>query len=146
MADKVLDVDASQVTRNLQRIAAETPDAVDALIGRVLLEGVRRARDKTPVGDTGALRAANAARWHSGEQKPDRSTHANAEAPQPFALQPEGGEGYLYNSMSYAAAVHEDPDAHHNIGEYKFIEKALRELQPVVLKALRDDLLKEIGR
>lgn len=38
------------------------------------------------------------------------------------------GEAYVYNTMDYAAAVHEDLDAHHDVGEAKFIERALLEV------------------
>jgi len=143
--DKHTVIDTSEVSRNLQRLAAKLPGAEDKLLGQVLQAGVKLAQDRTPV-LTGALKAANAAKWHGGEEAPGASGHPEAEMPRPFPAEAKAGEGYLYNSMSYAAAVHEDMDAHHDVGEAKFIEKVLPELGGEMMERIAADLMDELRK
>jgi len=142
MPDKSPSIDFGEIERNLRKMAARVPGAEDRLIGLALMAGVKLVQDRTPV-DTGALKAANAAKWHGGQQPP--GTVAEGESPEHFPLEARSGEGYLYNSMSYAASVHEDLDAYHDVGQAKYIERALPELGEELIRRLADDLMKEIA-
>lgn len=142
MAKKDLEIDFGEISRNLAAMAARTPEVADELVGQTAQAVVKEAMDRTPVGPTGALKAANAAKWHGGEQAPGTSGHPDAEAPEAFAPEPGPAEAYVYNSMRYAAKVHEDMDAHHDIGEAKYIENALGAVGPEMIERIAKGLMK----
>lgn len=137
-------VDSEQMQRNLAKMAQAVPGAIDRLLGKVAVAVVAAADPETPY-DKGSLRAANAAKWHGGEQDP-KPPPAGGEPPLPFGEKARPGEAIVYNSMSYAAAVHEDLAVHHDHGGAKFMENALMETgREEIVRALRDELLKEIA-
>jgi hypothetical protein len=50
-------------------------------------------------------------------------------------------------TMEYAAIVHEDPDAYHPIGQWKYIESVLRESAPYMFKRIANRIeMKKVFR
>ncbi len=56
----------------------------------------------------------------------------------------EGGliSAEITTDVDYAAYVHENPDAHHPIGEWKFIEGPLRESRPYMAQRIAENARK----
>lgn len=103
---------ASEMSRDLRAAADRHPGLVlQALVVEAELE-MAEAKRRAPV-DTGALRA-------SGHVSAPR--HAGGE----FAIDLAFGGP----AAPYAAIVHEDPDAHHPVGQWKYLESVVLESAP----------------
>lgn len=145
--DRALSLDASEITRAIGRLVGDAPEIADGAVKRVALQVVRVAKDKIPV-DTGSLKAAMTAEGVGWQEGPD-PVPKGGRAPQPFAANPEAGEAVIYNSMDYAAAVHEDMETEHKTrGEAKFLENALREVgsDPETLRKIAEHVRNQIAR
>lgn len=120
MADKVSSVDTSEVTRNLQRAAELVPGLEDELLLVLAYRIVEEAKRITPV-DTGALRASLGAKLVSP------------------------GVVMIFATMEYAAAVHENLEAYHEVGQAKYLEVPLNALTGETIQALARDLWAKLG-
>ncbi len=140
-------VDTSEVSAGLRKLVEAAPRSADRTLRETALGVLARAKALAPV-DTGALRASGQAAW-MGTQAAGRGGGAKLHEQGPeggapaFPLQPGPGEAYVAFTMEYAAAVHEDPDAHHDVGEAKFLEKALVEAGQELARKAAEELLKE---
>lgn len=81
---------------------------------------------RVPV-DTGNLRASATERFHQDKN--------NFHGEVSFGNSPEHKI-----ECNYAIYVHEDPDAYHDDGEYKYLYNALQELKPEVSKIICDEI------
>lgn len=99
----------------MAKYASEVPnEAARALMEEVAIEK-REAMRRTPV-DTGALRASHIQRDPVFRGR-DISVTLEVGGP----------------SAPYAWYVHENPDAYHKVGEYKWLERTLLESAPYML-------------
>jgi hypothetical protein len=114
---------AAELRAKLVAIAGETPKRVAGGMYRIALRVRTRSMERTPV-EWGTLKGSH-------------------EVKQPVTA---GGDISVEISVGgaaeeYAIYVHEDPEAHHEHGEYKFLEKSVHEAASTFLP----DLAKEIG-
>jgi hypothetical protein len=103
---------SAEMRRDLQDAATRHPGLV---LQALTVEGeieMAEAKRRTPV-DTGALRA-------SGHVSSPRHSGGTFEIDLAF-----GGP-----AAPYAAIVHEDPDAHHPVGQWKYLESVVLESAP----------------
>lgn len=153
-------VDTSEFNRLLGEIGKRAGDRANQLLRDAALAIEARARELAPV-DTGILRASMGSAWHGGQQAPPATVsgttqdrrgpdgkvirkggkEVTVEVPR-FPLDPKPGEAYIYNTVGYAAAVHEDLEAHHYEGEAKFLEKAITGEGTDILANLAANILK----
>lgn len=111
-----------ELQAKLERFATQFPkEAGGALLAEAEIE-MTESKRRVPV-DTGALRS-------SGFVEGPNFT--------PRAI--ECVLGFGGPAAEYAAAVHEDLDAHHPTGEAKFLERPLMEAAPYLLGRLADRL------
>lgn len=104
---------ASEMRKELRAAARAHPGLVlQALAVEAEIE-MTEAKQRTPV-DTGALRA-------SGHVDAPRQ-----ESSEVFAIDLAFGGP----AAPYAAIVHEDPDAHHPVGQWKYLESVVLESAP----------------
>jgi hypothetical protein len=108
----------AQVSANLRALVRAMPDAV----GRALREEAEiemtEAKERTPV-DTGALRASG-----------------HVTGPERAGKQISVDLNYGGVAAPYAVYVHEDMDAHHPVGQAKFLESTLLESAPHMPKRI----------
>lgn len=110
MAARVTGVD--QMRRRLQTLARRMPDVVGRALYQEAEIEATEAKRRTPV-DTGALR---------GTIHVTPPTHSRSGISVTIAA---GGP-----AAPYAAAVHEDLEAFHKVGQAKYIESVLNESGP----------------
>jgi hypothetical protein len=114
-------VDASKVSRNLQRIATGLPMAV---------------RDRW-LKQTAAAIAAEAKR---------RCPVEKGDLSRSIGFRVVGNTAIIYATMEYAAAQHENLQFHHDVGQAKYLEQPLMEIGlGEAPQQLRDALLRELG-
>lgn len=123
-------LDDKEVRRKIQHAIKHSPKVIErALRVEVNIEA-KEAKQRTPV-DTGALRASV------------HATEPEWEGTRVSAMIAAGGP-----AAPYALYVHEDLDAHHVVGQAKFIESVMFESAPFIAArvASRIDLNDIVGR
>lgn len=106
------DVDADDVIKKLLNLGKNVPDQTAVALYQEALIEVKECVQVTPV-ETGALRATIHA---------ERPVRQNGHISVAIVA---GGP-----SAPYAEKVHEDPDAFHRVGGWKFIENPLKAAAP----------------
>jgi hypothetical protein len=111
-----------RIAANLRAISKNMPEIAErALIEEAEIDKIEAVK-RTPI-DTGDLRAS--ARVVAERRDLQRRDLAASKVYITFGDDTEGREGVFY-----AVYVHEDPDAYHPVGEYKFLESTLKESAP----------------
>jgi hypothetical protein len=122
-------LDSTAVTRNLKALAARAPDRVGTALYLEAEIEMAEAKQRTPV-DTGALRASGVVSLpeFSGRQISVSLNFGGPAAP-------------------YALVVHEDLEAHHPVGQAKYLESVIVESAPFMAARLarRLDLASIVG-
>lgn len=98
-----------EALQDLQKLARKKPEEFKRGVVKFALLVQREAQRRTPV-DTGALRNSATTRI-----QPDTA---------------HGFEVWVSFMVLYSIYVHEDLYAHHNVGEAKFLENAVRTMLP----------------
>ncbi len=107
---------------NVTKIAQKFPLQVAAAIARVLITELGEVKERTPL-MTGALRRS--------ERVLPPEINGNIIRVSMMA----GGE-----SAPYAVIVHEDLEAHHPVGQAKFMESVINEVAPYFLQRVKAEL------
>lgn len=140
-----IQTNTTEVLGRLEDLARRKPEAFQRGLIKAGLRLQRESQNLCPV-DTGALKSSAYTRlvravpppqtgfWNSVKRMVKK--FAGKESPAPMA---EVEVGY---TMSYAIYVHEDPNAHHPVGQYKFLEQPARQLRPQLLQ----DVINEVER
>ena len=116
-----------QMDAKLKALAERAPDVMlSALVAEAELEMTEMKR-RTPV-DTGALRSSG----HIANPRRDGSEE--------FAVDIAFGGP----AAPYAVYVHEDPDAHHDVGEFKFVETVVLESAPHLPKRIGERVMRSL--
>lgn len=123
-----------------RRVKAQIPDEVGAALYYVGQQEMTEAKRRTPV-------------WNPDRPVPAGHTPGSLRASgQVHEPQREGRRVFVLLSfgdemVDYAVYVHEDPDAHHATGQWKFLESTLMESAPHVAErvAQRIDLRKVVA-
>ena len=122
-----LKIDATKVRANLRRLAEDVPKYMgEALMAELKIE-LKEVRARTPR-KTGALRDSERI---EGPVINGKFVSASILA---------GG-----SDAPYAAIVHEDLDAHHPVGEAKFIERTLNESAPYMAQRIAARMKEKLG-
>lgn len=110
---------AVAMQKRFHRIASEFPVEAESAVKAVMTIAMEESQRRTPV-DTGDLRASH--RLVTSVR--GKSIYADIHV---------GGQttGKLIN---YAVYVHENPDAHHPVGQYKFLESTLTEYAKTITR------------
>lgn len=123
----------------IKKVAEKFPDTVAAALYKEAQIEVTEMKKRTPV-DT----RPNASYPHQRAPHPGQLRNSiHAEKPERHG-KTIGITIATGKEAPYAVFVHEDPDAHHYVGEWKFMESVLRESQPHMARriAARIDLNK----
>ena len=124
MANGIEVLGVGELSATLLRIAISTPQQVGRALYQEALLVQGDSMEHTPV-DTGALRASH---------ETERPVFSGADVSVTIKV---GGP-----AAGYAVEVHEDLEAHHEVGEAKFLESALNRAVPDIAErvAARLDL------
>jgi hypothetical protein len=117
--------DVRQFLKGLAQAEQRSKDAARKALDQFGEHVLGDAQQLTPV-DTGALKA-------SGYTEPV-TVDAGGEMAKPIGF-----------NTSYAAAVHERLDVHHDQGQAKFLETAIRNNQPKLAPFIADRVKKALG-
>lgn len=117
---------AAGVIANLNALAAKVPQHVEAALREEAEIEMTEAKKRTPV-DLGPLRA-------SGKVTTTRA-----------GLRITAELGFGGPSAPYAVYVHEDMDAHHPVGEAKFLESTIKESAPYMPARVAASVARRLG-
>ena len=130
MAEKLITFQLTGVVemrRKFERLVREFPEAVGSALHEELEIELLEAKQRTPV-DTGALRASG------------------------FVEGPKVRRGHISDRIvfggpaaPYAVIVHEDLEAHHPVGQAKFLESVLVESAPYLLERTVDRAFRKLA-
>ena len=107
--------------KDLTKLAAKIQDEFAIAQLQETIVEAKECRRVTPI-DTGLLRASVRAK---GPVREDRTVKT-------WIVAGEQGSG----AEAYALIVHEDPDAHHPVGAWKYIEHPLKESAPYMAQRI----------